>query len=64
MTYQFTVEDMTCGHCVTRVTEALRERDPRAKVSIDLDVRKVAVDGAAPRSDYADALRDAGYTPA
>ena len=64
MTHQFTVEDMTCGHCVGRITKALHTFDPAARVSIDLATSKVSVDGAAERSDYGYAIRDAGYSPA
>ena len=62
MTHEFKVEDMTCGHCVGRITTALHAFDPAARVSIDLAARKVSVDGAAGRSDYGYAIRDAGYT--
>lgn len=64
MTHQFTVEDMTCGHCVARITAALHAFDAAARVSIDLAARMVSVDGAAGRSDYGCAIRDAGYSPA
>lgn len=63
MTHEFRVDDMTCGHCVARVTKALHAFDPQAAVAIDLGSRTVAVDGAADRGDYAYAIRDAGYTP-
>jgi copper chaperone len=55
---------MTCGHCVARVTKKLQAFDPDAQVSIDLETRKVTIDGAASRGDYGYAIRDAGYTPA
>jgi copper chaperone len=61
MTHQFTLEDMTCGHCVSRVTKKLQTFDPDAIVSVDLAVRGVTIDGAAGRGDYAYAIRDAGY---
>jgi copper chaperone len=64
MTHQFTVAGMTCGHCVSRVATALRRRDPEARIGVDLTAGKVSVDGAGVRSDYAEALRDAGYTAA
>lgn len=63
MTHEFRIEDMTCGHCVSRVTKALHTFDPDATVVIDLAGRKATVDGAADRGDYAYAIRDAGYTP-
>lgn len=64
MTYEFRVEDMTCGHCVARVTKKLQTFDPDAKVGIDLAAQRVTIDGAAGRGDYAYAIRDAGYKTA
>jgi len=64
MTHEFKVEDMTCGHCVLRVTKKLQTFDPDARVTIDLESKKVSIDGAAGRGDYGYAIRDAGYTPA
>jgi len=63
MTHEFKVDDMTCGHCVSRITKSLHVFDPEATVAIDLASRTVAVDGAADRSDYAFVIHDAGYTP-
>jgi copper chaperone CopZ len=64
MAHEFNVQDMTCGHCVARVTKALKEADPAAEVTIDLPARKVSVDGTGERDEYAEAIRAAGYTPA
>lgn len=63
MTHEFKVDDMTCGHCVSRITKSLHTFDPEATVAIDLASRTVAVDGAADRGDYAFVIHDAGYTP-
>jgi copper chaperone len=63
MKHLFKVQDMTCGHCVARVTKQLQTFDPEARVEIDLPAREVSIDGAADRGDYAYALRDAGYSP-
>ncbi len=64
MAYEFKIDDMTCGHCVARVTKALKEADPAAEVTIDLSAHKVSVDGTGDRDEYAEAIRAAGYTPA
>ena len=32
---ELTVNDMTCGHCASRVTQAMKSVDEQAKVSID-----------------------------
>lgn len=64
MRHEFNVDDMTCGHCAARVTKVLQVFDPEARIRIDLAARTVAIDGAADRSDYAYAIRDAGYSAA
>ena len=33
----FEVNDMTCGHCVSTITKALKSADKDAKVTIDFD---------------------------
>ncbi len=33
---EFKLPDMTCGHCVGAVTQALKEADPAATVVVDL----------------------------
>ena len=32
----FSVEGMTCGHCVKAVTQAIKSQDPAAEVTVDL----------------------------
>lgn len=60
---EFRVDDMTCGHCVSTITKAVKGADANAKIDIDLPNHLVRVDGAADGDDIADAIRDAGYTP-
>lgn len=57
----FTVNDMTCGHCVGRVRKALEEALPGAEVSVDLATHRVEFTGN--RATGEDAIREAGYTP-
>ena len=56
-----TVNDMTCGHCVGTVREALEEALPGAEITVDLDTHKVSFTGD--RSKGEEAIREAGYTP-
>ena len=60
---EFTVPAMTCGHCVARVTEAVKQVDPDAEVAIDLASHKVQVQTREDRAAIAASLVDAGYTP-
>ncbi|QRF91858.1 heavy-metal-associated domain-containing protein [Alcaligenes faecalis] len=58
----FSVPDMTCGHCVRSITEAIQAVAPQAIVSTDLEKHQVTVQGL----DGAQALKvieEAGYTP-
>ena len=61
MTTTFNVPDMTCGHCEKSVRAALGEALPGAAVTVDLDTKRVTVEGDAARAE--EAIRDAGYTP-
>ncbi len=63
---ELTVDGMSCGHCVGRVTQAVQGVDPVAKVDVDLASKRVTIDsGAAPEQLLA-AIVAAGYpaTPA
>jgi copper chaperone len=60
----FEVKDMTCGHCVSTITKALKAADKDARVEIDLATHRVHVQPATTRADeIADAIKEAGYTP-
>ena len=43
----FEVNDMTCGHCVSNITKALKATDKDAKVEISLASHRVQVAQAA-----------------
>ncbi len=60
----FEVKDMTCGHCVSTITKALKDADKDARVQIDLAAQRVQVEpGSADAAELADAIKEAGYTP-
>ena len=40
----FSVEGMTCGHCVRAVTQAVQGQDPAASVKVDLAAKEVGVE--------------------
>ena len=61
--YQFSVYDMTCGHCVTAVTRAVKAVDQAAQVDVALGDKRVAVRSTASQEAIAEAIREAGYTP-
>lgn len=60
----FEVKDMSCGHCVKTITDAVKAADSRAEVNIDLARHRVEIEpGAADAAALAGAIREAGYTP-
>ena len=60
----FEVNDMTCGHCVSSITRAVKSLDKDAEVRIDLATHRVEVEAAqADAAQLAAAIEDAGYTP-
>ena len=61
--YQFNVPDMTCGHCASTITKAVKAEDPKAKVEIDLSQHLVKVESALSSEEVAQQIADAGYTP-
>jgi copper chaperone len=61
---EFDIANLSCGHCVRAVTEAVHEVDPAARVEVDLASKHVTVQSQAERARLAAALTEAGYAPA
>jgi copper chaperone len=60
----FRVDDMTCGHCVSTITKALKHADKDAKVVVDLAKHLVLIEPAEAEADaLREAIAEAGYTP-
>lgn len=60
----FTVADMSCGHCVSAITKAVKAVDHGARVEVDLATHRVQVEPTeAGAQALAEAIQDAGYTP-
>lgn len=60
----FEVKDMTCGHCASTITQALKAADQGARVSIDLARHLVSIEPAqADAGELQAAIVEAGYTP-
>ncbi len=60
----FNVPDMTCGGCVKAITAAVKAVDASAVVVANVETHVVEVSGAASAEAVAEAMRDAGFTPA
>jgi copper chaperone len=61
--HSFTLPDMSCGHCVAAITQALKAADAQARIEIDREARTAKVDSALPRATLVAVLSEAGYTP-
>lgn len=60
----FRVDDMTCGHCVSTITRAVKAADDGAQVSVDLARHLVHVEPVDSQSEeLRAAIEQAGYTP-
>ncbi|MEN3267491.1 heavy-metal-associated domain-containing protein [Pseudonocardia sp.] len=59
----YTVTGMTCGHCVSSVTEEISEVDGVTDVAVDLPTGAVTVTSAQPvdDADIRTAVEEAGY---
>ena len=47
--YQFTVHDVTCGHCVSTIAKAVKSEDPKATVDISLREHESRLSPSFPR---------------
>lgn len=57
----FSVEGMSCGHCVSAVTRAVQQVDAAANVQVDLAKQTVAVSSGASTDAMKAAIEQAGY---
>lgn len=58
---KFTVNGMTCDHCVRAITQAVQALDSAAKVEVDLAQGEVRVDSALGAPAILAAIREEGY---
>ncbi|MBO1518938.1 heavy-metal-associated domain-containing protein [Oceanisphaera pacifica] len=60
---EFTLPDMTCGHCVGAINEALTTLDPNCEIEFDLLNHLITVNSSATEQQLISTLTDAGYPP-
>ena len=60
----FDIPNMSCGHCVRSITQAVQSLDAAARVQTDLAQHRVKVQTTVPREQLVAALTAAGYAPA
>lgn len=59
----FNVKDMTCGHCIKTITQAVLAVDSAANVQIDLSSHRVQIESASAVAELRQAIVQAGYSP-
>ncbi len=60
----FEVNDMTCGHCASTITKAVKSVDQGARVAIDVATHRVQIEPTeSDAAELIEAIKDAGYTP-
>lgn len=60
---QILISDMSCQHCVDRITKTITELDPSATVHCDLTTKLVDVKSTVNPVTLTEAINEAGYTP-
>ncbi|MFJ4134474.1 heavy-metal-associated domain-containing protein [Pseudomonas cyclaminis] len=58
----FSVEGMTCGHCVKAVTQAVQSQDPAASVKVDLGAKEVGVESRLSAEKVISLITEEGYS--
>ncbi len=60
---EFTIPDVSCGHCVGVVQKTVKAVDGTATVEVDIPTKKVRIESTADKATLANALVAAGYAP-
>ena len=60
---EFTVADMTCGHCASTITRAVKDVDSASRCEVDLGAKKVRIESSHAAGEFKAAIEEAGYTP-
>lgn len=58
---ELNIADMSCGGCVSSITEAVKQLDAEATVVADLETRNIEVSTTASEQQVREALSAAGY---
>lgn len=60
---ELSVKDMTCGHCASSITRAVKDVDAAGQCEVDLAARRVRISSTHPATEFVEAIQEAGYTP-
>ena len=58
----FSVEGMTCGHCVRAVTQAVQAKDQAASVNVNLAAKEVGVESRLSPDEVISLISEEGYS--
>ena len=58
----FSVEGITCGHCVRAVTQAVQAKDPAASVNVNLAAKEVGVESRLSPDEVISLITEEGYS--
>lgn len=58
---KLSVPEMSCGHCVATISNAIRRIDPEARIESDLQARSISIDSRESADHLREAIRVAGY---
>ena len=59
----YRIDDMTCGHCASTIARAVAGVEKDARIDVSVADKLVRISGTAPDAEFAEAIREAGYTP-
>jgi copper chaperone CopZ len=60
-TLQYVVPGVTCGHCKTAIEGEVSQVPGVERVEVDVDTKRVVVEGSAPADAVVAAIAEAGY---
>jgi len=60
---EFTVADMTCGHCESTIRRVVKEIDAASRCDVDLAGKRVRIESARDPQAFRAAIEEAGFTP-
>jgi len=63
MKHELLVPDMTCKHCKMTIESKLKSLPEVSRVVVNLDTKKIGVEGDVRIEELENSIRDAGYTP-
>lgn len=62
--HEFHLPDMSCGHCVGAITQAVKAADAQAELDFKLAQHDVSIHSQLGREQLSQLLSEAGYPPA